>query len=60
MPFNNVTIEASWEKIGAAVSVEDNPDTAVATLAIYCVLFGVLSAVIGLIRYAISCQMKQS
>ena len=48
MPFDNVTIEASWEKIGTPVSVE-NPDTAAATPALFFVLFGALSAVIGLV-----------
>ena len=40
MPFDNVTIEASWEKIDAPVSVEENPNTAAAMPATYCVLFG--------------------
>ncbi len=48
IPFDNVTIEASWEKIGTLVSVE-KPDTAIATPALFFVLFGALSAVIGLI-----------
>lgn len=48
MPFDNVTIEASWEKTDAPASVE-NPDTAAATPALFFVLFGALSAVIGLI-----------
>ena len=40
MPFDNVTIEASWRKIGAPVSVE-NPDTAAATPALFlCVVWG--------------------
>ena len=53
MPFDNVTIEASWEKIGAPVAPTSaeamkNPNTAAATPAIYCVLLGALLAVIGL------------
>lgn len=48
MPFDNVTIEASWEKIGTPVSVE-NPDTATTTPALFFVLFGALSAVIGVV-----------
>lgn len=43
-------IEVSWEKIDALVSVE-NLDTAVAISALFFVLFGALSAVIGLIMY---------
>ena len=54
MPFDNVTIEASWEKtdapaVPASVEATKNPNTAVVMPAIYCVLFGALSAVIGVI-----------
>ena len=54
IPFDNVMIEASWERIDAPVvptsaEMTKNPDTAAATPAIYCVPFGALSAVIGLV-----------
>ena len=54
MPFDNVTIEASWEKIDVpktptSAEATKNPNTAAAMPATYCMLFGVLSAVIGLV-----------
>ena len=63
MPFDNVMIEVSWEKIDAPVvptsaEMMKNLDTAVTTPAIYCVLFGVLSATVFLVRHEFSKRIK--
>ena len=63
MPFDNVTIEASWEMIDAPVipasaEATKNPNTATATPAIYCVLFGALIVTTVFVDRIASHQIK--